>query len=178
MKVVILTEGGKKIGLGHLARCVSLYEEVSRRKIPVDFIINGDVGKVEFIDKVNFVTKNWLDKEYLVNNISIDDYVIIDSYKAAKKIYDIVSKLSRKALFIDDIGRIDYPEGIIVNPSLDASNIDYTSSKSSLILAGPKYIILRSPFINVKKRSNMNVIKRVLIVMGGTDTIKLTPLLE
>jgi UDP-2,4-diacetamido-2,4,6-trideoxy-beta-L-altropyranose hydrolase len=175
MKVKIFTEGGKNIGLGHISRCTSLYNEVSKRKIKVDFIINGDLRDVDLLNGINFINENWIDEKYLINNILADDYVIIDSYKAEKVIYDVIAELSKKALFIDDIGRLDYPKGIIVNPALDASYIDYSQSPNSILLSGPEYVILRLPFIGVERENLFKRIKRVLITMGGTDIRELTP---
>ncbi|GAA4068774.1 PseG/SpsG family protein [Amphibacillus indicireducens] len=177
MKVKILTEGGKNIGLGHISRCMSLYAEVSRRDISIDFIINGDVSSIDFLHGITFKNENWLQGEFLHNYITSDDYVIIDSYKAEKAVYDSIVKLSSKAMFIDDIGRLDYPEGIIVNPSLDSTSIDYSNSPNSILLTGPDYVIVRPPFVGIKRETAFNGLNRILITMGGTDIRKLTPLL-
>jgi spore coat polysaccharide biosynthesis predicted glycosyltransferase SpsG/RimJ/RimL family protein N-acetyltransferase len=177
MKVIILTEGGKNIGLGHISRCMSLYAEVSKREISTDFIINGDVSSVDFIHGITFKNENWLQGEFLHNYITADDYIIIDSYKAEKAVYDSIVKLSNKAMFIDDIGRLNYPEGFIVNPSLDSSSIDYSNSPNSILLSGPDYVIVRPPFVDIKRESVYKGLTRILITMGGTDIRELTPLL-
>lgn len=177
MKVKILTEGGKNIGLGHISRCMSLYAEASNREISTDFIINGDVSSVDFLHGITFKNENWLQGKFLHNYITADDYIIIDSYKAEKLVYESIVKLSKKAIFIDDIGRLDYPEGIIVNPSLDSSSIEYSNSPKRSLLSGPDYVIVRPPFVGIKRETVSNSIKRILITMGGTDVRKLTPLL-
>lgn len=177
MKVIILTEGGNNIGLGHISRCMSLYAEVSNREISTDFIINGDVSSVDFLHGITFKNENWLQGEILHNYITADDYIIIDSYKAEKAVYNSIVELSNKVMFIDDIGRLDYPEGIIVNPSLDSSSIDYSNSPNSILLSGPDYVIVRPPFVGIKRDTAFNGLKRILITMGGTDIRKLTPLL-
>jgi spore coat polysaccharide biosynthesis predicted glycosyltransferase SpsG/RimJ/RimL family protein N-acetyltransferase len=112
-----------------------------------------------------------------MNTLSSDDYVIVDSYKATKEIYEIISKNSKRALFIDDIGRIAYPEGIIVNPSLDSSHVDYSHSLNNILLSGPEYVILRQQFRDVKSEVISNEVKKVLIMMGGTDIRELTLLI-
>lgn len=177
MKIKIFTEGGKDIGLGHISRCSALYDEAANRGISVQFIVFGDIGNTDFLNGINIINENWLDKEHLINKVSSDDYVIVDSYKANKEIYEIISKKSKIALFIDDIGRVAYPEGIIVNPSLDSSHIDYSHSPNSILLSGPEYVILRQQFRGVKREDISNEVKRVLIMMGGTDIRGLTPLI-
>ena len=42
MKVVIVTEGGKDIGFGHITRCISLYQAFEERGIIPEFIVSGD----------------------------------------------------------------------------------------------------------------------------------------
>jgi len=177
MKVKIFTEGGKDIGMGHISRCSSLYDEISSRGIAVDFIVFGDVSDVSFLAGIQIKNENWLDKEYLIRNISKEDYVIIDSYKADKELYDIIDLNSKKALYIDDIGRLDYPGGFILNPSLDSSHINYSETAISHLLTGPKFVILRRPFIGSKRKFVRKRIERVLITMGGSDIRGLTPLI-
>lgn len=177
MKVKIFTEGGKSIGLGHLSRCTSLYDEISSRGISVDFIICGDVLDVDFLKGRNTINENWLDLNYLADNISPDNFVIIDSYKATKEIYEIIAKLSRRSIFIDDIGRLNYPAGLILNPALDANHIDYSNSPNSILLSGSYYVILRTPFIGFRRENLHKEVRRVLITMGGTDIRELTPVI-
>lgn len=70
MKVKILTEGGNNIGLGHISRYMSLYTEVLKREISTDFIINGDVSRVDFLHGITFKNENWLQGEFLHNHIA------------------------------------------------------------------------------------------------------------
>lgn len=177
MRVKIFTEGGNDIGLGHVSRCSSLYDEVLRKGIEVDFIINGNISNIEFLHNKEIMNHNWLRKEYLSKSISEDDYCIVDSYIAGKELYELISELSRKSLYIDDIGRLDYPTGIIVNPSLDTSHITYPSNSVNIILSGPEFVILRPPFKGVKRGGLSETVRRVLISMGGTDIRELTPLI-
>jgi len=124
MKIKIFTESGKNIGLGHLSRCVSLYEEIESRNIDVGFYIFGDIEDLVFLKNKNVISIDWFDKEYLSNVISSDDYVIIDSYIASKKIYEKMFSLSKNILIIDDYERLDYPKVLIVNPSINAEYSD------------------------------------------------------
>ncbi len=177
MKIIILTEGGKNIGLGHISRCMSLFNEAGKRGISVEFIINGEVGDVKFIKDIPFINVNWLEKKFLYSCIDSGDYVIVDSYIADKAIYDTIAELSKKALFIDDTGRLNYPKGIILNPTLDASHIDYSNSAYSTLLSGSNYVIVRDPFIGVQRNHSGGRLKRILITMGGTDIRNTVPIL-
>ncbi|MCW1713953.1 MULTISPECIES: GNAT family N-acetyltransferase [Synergistaceae] len=177
MTVIILTEGGKYIGLGHLSRCISLYDEIYTRGINVKLIVFGNIEKYEFLKSREFIKENWLKKEYLNNNITNEDFVIVDSYKAEKELYDIIASKSKKALYIDDYGRLVYPKGIILNPALDSSGVFYSTSLDNDLLIGSRYVILRSSFIGQKRNILRENKLRVLVVMGGTDVRNLTSLI-
>lgn len=177
MKIHIFTEVGKDIGLGHISRCSSLYDEVISRGVKADFVVYGDVFHTGLLNGINTKNDYWLDENYLIDKISGNDYVIVDSYNAGIGIYEIISNLAKKALYIDDTGRLNYPKGIIVNPALDASQIQYLQSPDRVLLSGPEYVILRPPFIGLKRRLLNEEVRTVLISMGGADIRKLTPLI-
>ena len=44
MKISVLTEGGEKIGFGHLTRCIALIQGFRgiRTRLEIKFIVNGD----------------------------------------------------------------------------------------------------------------------------------------
>lgn len=177
MKIIILTEGGKNFGLGHITRCLSLYFEASKRGFLTELIINGDLRNVEFLNETKYKNENWLQKSFLDSIINENDRVIIDSYIAEKDIYEYIFKRCKKTIFIDDFGRINYPESIIVNPSLDSSNVNYSNSQKKMLFSGPEFVIIRHSFVNVKNDFILNGLKRVLVTLGGTDIRKLIPII-
>lgn len=177
MRVLIFTEGGSQIGLGHISRCSSLYDELEDRGIEVKFIIFGDVNGIATIQNKNFKVANWLSTDFLYNHIEDNDYCIVDSYMAGEDLYSVILKRARKSLFIDDNARIKYPEGIVVNPSLSTDVVNYPKNEANCYLLGHKYIILRKPFIQVKREPQKTKVKEVLITLGGSDIHNLTPVI-
>lgn len=175
MRALIFTEGGSQIGFGHISRCSSLYDELVDRGIEVEFIINSDIGEFDIIKNKQYKIVNWLSKEFLTQYIKRHDYCIVDSYKASEDIYRVISSCAKGSLFIDDNGRIEYPEGFVVNPSLSTEAVKYPISDTNCYLLGPNYIILRSPFIQVKREYINSQVKEVLITLGGSDIHNLTP---
>ena len=53
MKVIILTEGGKDIGFGHITRCMSLYQAFEEKGIKSQFIVNADYSAAVILKKYN-----------------------------------------------------------------------------------------------------------------------------
>jgi spore coat polysaccharide biosynthesis predicted glycosyltransferase SpsG len=177
MKVKIFTEGGSSIGLGHISRCSSLYDQIASRGIDVEIIIYGDIKDIDFLNGEIVKNNNWLSDDYLNSYIKNTDYCIVDSYLASKDLYQIISNKSKKAIYIDDNARIEYPVGIIVNPSLSVDNINYPRNGGTIFLLGAKYIILRSPFVNAERKTIHKNVKEVFVSMGGSDYRNLTPMI-
>ena len=177
MNIKIFTEFGQDIGYGHISRCSSLYDEIEARGIPVEFIVNGDTATSQILVDKKISFDNWINPLCFAKYITSNDYIIIDSYQADREIYELAVKFTKATLFIDDYGRLDYPNGIVLNPSMDISGIDYSISKKSLILSGPPYVILRAPFLKKGKWVGAPARKNVLIIIGGTDTLNLVPLI-
>ncbi len=175
MEVKIFTEAGGKIGYGHLTRCTALCEELERRRIPYELVIFAE-------DDMPFETVNWMNRHYLENFLGTDFYCIVDSYLAKEEHYRVIAQRAKRALYIDDTGRLTYPEGYILNPALGCYNVDYSGILKENILSGKDYILFRRPFQihcqeiypKNQRREMEEEIKRVLIIMGGTDVQGLT----
>lgn len=174
-KIYILTEGGSKVGYGHITRCSALYEELERRNINVEFIVNGDNDVSSVLEGKKFTLEDWRGITYLSNLLLEKDYVIIDSYLADKEIYDYIANRVKKALYIDDNMRIDYPKGIICNPSIYGKELNYPKKEGLEYLLGAEYVILRKEFIDVPKKEFKDKIEDVLITFGGSDVKNMTP---
>ena len=174
-KVYIFTEGGHKVGYGHITRCTALYEELEKRECDVTFVINGDEEVSSVLDNKRFVLKDWRDKDYLSNLLCEKDYVIIDSYLASEEIYEYISNKVKKALYIDDNMRINYPKGIICNPSIYGEELNYHFKEDIKYLLGIDYVILRKEFIDIPHKIIKDKIEDILITFGGSDITNMTP---
>jgi spore coat polysaccharide biosynthesis predicted glycosyltransferase SpsG len=175
--IKIFTEGGEKIGFGHISRCTALYDEAERMGFWAELFIQEndyDFTGNCILENRSYSIVNWQSVEYLQSNLDSHDYCIIDSYLATVEVYEKIAQCSAKALYIDDYGRLDYPKGIIVNPSLSTEGIHYSQKSDQEYLLGHEYIILRSTFIGKKKTDYSESVNRVLITLGGTDILNLT----
>ena len=81
MKVLILTEGGRGIGFGHIKRCVSLYQAFAEKGIIPEIIVNGDETVESLLKGKNYQIFNWLKNTGIVLSIVKDaDIVICDTF--------------------------------------------------------------------------------------------------
>jgi spore coat polysaccharide biosynthesis predicted glycosyltransferase SpsG len=175
MKVLILTEGGEKIGFGHITRCIALCEAFEEKCINPEMLVNGESSILGLLKHKNFKIHDWIkNKEKLFQNIAKSDFIVIDSYLAEKSIYDKISEITDgKMLMIDDYNRIDYPKGIILNPSIYVDKLNYLRKSDNTYLLGKDYIILRKEFWDVPEKKISKKVKNVLITFGGANNYDL-----
>ena len=136
MDVVILTEGGKSFGFGHVARCSSIYQAFLKRNISPKFFINGDDSVKSILKGIDFKIKNWLDDISFLNSI---DIVIIDSYLANSDLFEQISKKVALTVSLDDNKRLEYTKGMVVNGLINASNLNYPRNDSIKYLLGSDF---------------------------------------
>jgi len=175
MKIFILTEGGKKIGFGHITRCVALAQGFKAKDANCKFIINGDDSVTDFLPKSRYEIFNWItNSDKLFKQIKEAGIVIIDSYLADKELYEQISEiLGGSLVIIDDCKRLDYPKGVIVNPSIYGDTLDYTSQDGVEYLLGKDYIILRKEFWPDCKKIINEEVKNILVTLGGMNNQKI-----
>jgi len=138
----IYVDAYKSFGLGHLIRTQTIAKKFGRFEININ----------------NFFAKK-------------SEISIIDSYRAFYKHYKDIAKLSEISIFLDDFNRIIYPQGILVNFSLNAKKI--VKQKQTFNLLGIDYVPIRKEFLEVKKKP-----KHILIIIGGTDIKGLSSKIE
>lgn len=170
MKVVILTEGGKNIGFGHITRCTALYQVFEERNILPTFIVNGDSSIMRLLKGKRYKIFDWLkERNRLFRQISGAEIVIVDSYFADISLYKKLSASVRIPVYMDDNKRLNYPRGIIVNATIYAEKMNYPRRKDSVYLLGSRYTPLRKEFWRVPGKKIREKVKDILITFGGMN---------
>ncbi len=176
MKVFILTEGGEKIGFGHLTRCISLYEALEERGITPKFVVNRDESIEDLLKNKNYEVLNWIEERNKIFRLIKDaDVTIIDSYLADISFYKNLSNIVKVPVYMDDGKRLNYPRGVVVNGSIYAKKLDYPKRDGIVYLLGPKYTPLRKEFWEVPRRKIKEELGSIMITFGGDDTKNMTP---
>lgn len=175
MQVAILTEGGKKRGLGHVVRCSAIYEAFI--EIGIKPVVYIDVSDKIYYKIPEFKEVNWLKNKEFLKTLEKFDIVIVDSYIANYELYEEISSKVRIPVFLDDNARLDYPRGIVVNFSLCAEKIfENKKNESNYYLLGPQYIPIRKAFLEISKiqKDEKNRINQIFLMFGGTDVTNLS----
>jgi spore coat polysaccharide biosynthesis predicted glycosyltransferase SpsG/RimJ/RimL family protein N-acetyltransferase len=175
MKVFIVTEGGKNIGLGHITRCTAIYQALQERAIQPIFIINCDESvQRQFED--SSISFDWLnDTEKLFSYIEDADIVFVDSYFAGYDLYEKILSVAGIGVYFDDNVRIEYPKGFVVNGAIFAERLPYPERDGVRYLLGTQYTPLRKEFWDVPEKSIRDTLETAMITFGGADIRNLTP---
>lgn len=165
-----MTEGLSYTGYGHLTRCSAIYQAFSEAGITPLYILHGDNDGLNLVNDLNPIRMDWIKQtDQLFNLISGFDAVIIDSYLADEVLYYSIHKIVKKCVYIDDYIRIDYPEGILINGSIEAQSLPYLKKDNSNYLLGTQYIPLRKEFWDLDEIKFKATKNSVLLTFGGTD---------
>lgn len=174
-RALIITEGGSRCGLGHVARCISIYQALREKGIAAEFIVNGDATLRNLLVGINYTCFNWLKKENaLLCLVRPADTVFFDSYLANRELYGKIADAARLSVYFDDYRRMEYPRGIVINGNIYAEELCYSKNKDVAYLLGTQYIALRKKFWNVPKRKVNKNIRNILLTFGGKELPGLT----
>lgn len=175
MKVCIVTEGTAKTGYGHLTRCLAIYQGFEEKNIAPTFIANCDEDGKQVLENIQIENFDWIgETSQLLRMIHGSDIIIIDSYLAELALYEKISKVSKKCVYLDDTLRLQYPPGVIINGAVGAEDLDYQKYYHHQLLLGLEYASLRKVFWDIPGRKRTGSIANVLVAIGATDTLGIT----
>ncbi|MGA1824431.1 MAG: PseG/SpsG family protein [bacterium] len=179
MRALLLTEGGKEKGFGHITRCVALAQalQLRERACEARFFVNADPSVKNLLDDFHSCEYcDWLlDTEKIFAEISRNDVVILDSYYADETFCRELSDRAGLTVYWDDYNRIEYPEGIIINGAIGAEKLPYKRREGQTYLLGVDFSCPRKEFWNVPEKVIRKDIEQVLITVGGNDRRNLLP---
>ncbi|HNX91715.1 MAG TPA: hypothetical protein PKG81_07690, partial [Candidatus Omnitrophota bacterium] len=167
-KVLIITETGTNIGLGHLSRCFGLYEALEAVGAVPEIILKLDGAfEISFEDK-NIKVLDWWE-ENNINRIDNSGYgaVVLDSYNATPGIYEYMMGADFP-VFFDDMGS-RYEKGTVINGAVKAETLDYPQRGNVSYLLGTKYLCLRKVFWDIADKKNKKDVGNILVALGGGD---------
>lgn len=182
--VAIRADGGRKAGIGHLMRCMSLAQEIRRSGQEVFFICIQDTGvemlRAEGFQVVTLPDDRSLPQEAAMVKTIIKDQgahaLIIDTYNVDTDYFNLLRAAVRPVIYIDDLNQFPCPADILVNGNVNADEAGYEASyPQQVFLLGASYNLLRRQFGGQPSRKVKPFINDILITTGGSDPYNLVP---
>ena len=193
INLVFRLDASKKIGGGHLSRCISIAEHgLGYDNFKVHFIsnysdniLNKKLSKIPHIlinPKTNYENFNYKkDLKFTINYLkNLENIVlIVDHYKIDSKWEKIVKKNCTKLIVIDDYANRRHFCNIVLDQNLINN---YKTRYNNLVnddcklLLGPKYALLGPEYSNFIQRTSIKSQKKIkiLIFFGSYDFYCLT----
>jgi len=170
--LLIVTEGGSRIGLGHVRRCLTLASALKRAGVNVRFRVAGGTEVETVVTAEGFEAAPFRDPAdahevgRIVTSAAVDG-VLIDSYAATENVFRACDQV--KTVAIDDLANRKLPVDMVINSTIRADRIDYSAITDARLLLGPKYALLRPEFAERVPRRIAPEIETIMITLGGSD---------
>ena len=184
MHVLLVCRVNKKIGYGHLKRCISIGEYINKIGGKVSFcLLDSELSSKIDINYEHSMEHKSIDKEYINSNREDNknyDFVILDLVYndffreyIFEDICNYFAPFSERLVAIDSIGS----QSILTHRSTELLSkliIPYAINETSTypdgkIIYGPKYAILSAEYNQTLDRKYVDQAKNILISTGGSD---------
>ncbi|MCS3634880.1 spore coat polysaccharide biosynthesis predicted glycosyltransferase SpsG [Salinibacter ruber] len=173
--VVLLTEAGENIGLGHVTRCRAVAEAF--RADGYLATVFADVhGEIPDLSGPNVKSFSWKQElEHLDEILDGAEVAFIDSYRADQDLCARISQEVSLSVVFDDFNRIRYPVDLILNPNPHAPQLGYEKQRAE-IEGGSDFVILRPEFLPHRGGfTPRDHCTEIFITAGGDDYRALLP---
>lgn len=162
--LLILTDGGGRIGLGHIIRCVAIHRAWSfgSSKLLVSMEEAAQVPS----EAHHFDWKNRLSE--IQSMVTDNTLVLVDSYQVEHPFFLRLRKYFSFIAVLDDFNRISYPVDLIVCPGIYGHLMNYQNQRARTF-GGAEYVIIRQDIIAARRKIVRKNFKNILITFGGSQ---------
>ena len=177
--IIIWTEGGQKIGMGHVNRCLAIARQLNKEGRNVSFLINDDASSINLLQSGSF--------SYKIASISIANcskffeensgIVIIDTKKSIAEIVKRLKGYGFKTVLIDNSTDARLECDILVCPTVIFKSRMSRDGFKGKVFGGGDYVPISKIFLKTRQEAlkvTLNPPYQVLVTMGGSDPKRLT----
>jgi spore coat polysaccharide biosynthesis predicted glycosyltransferase SpsG len=179
-KITIITDGNKKLGMGHVYQALTLALDLTKKSIhkrDIIFITKSDSKFTNIIKESGFKTYHRTTDAgiYKMLVAAPPKHVIFDKLDVSTSLVrKIKSKLKVKLTIMTNLTKANnFADVTVLGHSMcDFSNIVRRNKKNGKVeFFGPKYWLLRPDFYKYSKRKHKKPkkIQKILLMFGGTD---------
>jgi len=172
-KIFIRVDGGEKIGLGHIMRCIAI-GYMLKTDFEIHFVSRqgNEATKLE-IKQAGFSYSEIHSEDEFFEMLSGNEIVILDNYFFDVAYQQAVKAKGSKLVCIDDIGDRYFVADAVINHGGGITKKDYAVAAYTLLYLGPEYRLLRKQFQEYKRiapERNENI----FLCLGGADPENVT----
>jgi UDP-2,4-diacetamido-2,4,6-trideoxy-beta-L-altropyranose hydrolase len=183
-QAVIRCDGGPKIGLGHVSRCLALAESLATSDWRCRFAMSSDTQDSGMVSSAGFeilMLDRWDDAAGLSSAVAgRADLLVIDHYGLDEDYEQSCRGFADALLAFDDEPMRSHRCDLLVNSAASRAATAYRGlvTKHGRLLLGPDFICLRSSFAAARarallRRQEEREVSRVYVSFGAVDSIGL-----
>jgi spore coat polysaccharide biosynthesis predicted glycosyltransferase SpsG/ribosomal protein S18 acetylase RimI-like enzyme len=176
-KVCFRAEAGPEIGLGHLSRCLSLFDHL-RGAFEIKFILNNTtrsiLGKIapEINESAIAVFDRDRDETEQTKEIcGKGDILVLDGYRFTPDDVRSFQSAGIIVVFIDDLICKNLGADVIINHCGGIAPAEFETDPLTVFCLGPEFAMLRPSFL---VRPDTTPVYDILIGFGGADPLDFT----
>lgn len=168
MEILILTEGGEGIGMGHISRCTALADGFISIGHRVQMLIRGAFSDAFNTDgKYNITKTDWFEESVLNDLTSKYEIIVTDSYLAPENILKYIAERTKLPVFLVDSKLKYFPKGAVLFPSIYANDFASEFPKEISILYGKEFLLFNSFMWNLPKYKVNKDVNTIGISLGA-----------
>lgn len=183
INVCIRADGSSQIGMGHLMRTLSIAIALREKQVNV-FYFTKEIESKAFLEEKGFPC-------HLVSRRDDDIYgevdetldfikrnkihmMLVDTYEATEAYLKALNE-QIPVFYLDDLGRMDLPVSGLINYNIYGTEMGYDKAygPNVKLLLGNYYAPVKPQFLETPYKVQ-EVVKNVLITMGGSDAYNIT----
>jgi len=199
MNIYIRADSSELIGIGHIMRTLTLSDALRELGFKIIYICANTVGNINdlIIKKgysVSFIENSCINNNSENNittsyecilrdaNETIDcikgkcDLLIVDHYSIDYRWHNIVKNSADRIMVIDDLANRRLDCDLLLDQTYGRQKKHYSLlvNNNCKLLLGSRYALIRPQFLSmrdssIKRKSNNNTIRNILISVGGID---------
>jgi spore coat polysaccharide biosynthesis predicted glycosyltransferase SpsG len=185
MKIVIITDGNNKLGMGHIYQSITLAGFLSQKthhKARILFITKSDEKVIDLITKTGYTVYHYHDDKSIFNALRNEkpDRIIFDKLDVSPDLaYTIKKKIKAKLIIFTNLTKANEYADVTILADIGSNFkniVKKDSSTGKVQFFGPKYWLLRPEFYEFKKKKNHSSksVKNIMLIFGGADSSNLS----
>lgn len=173
-RVYFRADAGIEIGYGHYMRCLALVDELKSNfecvmftQDPSPYQIKETKVLCQLVTLPADASRFDMFLDYLVG----DEIVVLDNYFYTTDYQQAIKNKGCKLVYIDDMHDKHFVADVVINHGF-AQVEDYDVAPYTRLCIGPKYALLRQPFLSHQHKERLS--HSWIVFFGGVDLLNLT----